>query len=235
MKWSPEEESKLSNYVINTIVDRALGQADEECRSNYPRDTYFLGNLRPQDSDPADARVAVRELLNKLAPSATGWELAIKAKDRRTKFNVGLSWTVYYRVFPSFGQQRDYQVRITANPKADQPEPTSAEPPIDSTPETIPDSASVQAPKSKDAMAPRFKSIRCQAQSDVEARAGTESIIDIQSLQTAINFELERAKTIWQKDPERIRARSDPNEYVQVPLEALALEQEYRAIPTLYR
>lgn len=234
MKWLPDEESKLSDYLIQSVVDKALGKSEEECIHNYPRDVYFLGNFRPQDPELADPRVAVRELLNKLAPSATGWEIAVRPTSQSFRMNIKLSWSVYYRVFATFAQQKEYQIRTTADDK--KPDGSSALPTNAATDELETTEESERSSRSqkklarlKDSLAPRFKAIRCHAEADIVGKVKTEPAIDIQPLQENINFELTRARDIWRQDPERLRVSANLNEYVQVPLQTLASDGEYKA------
>src|SRR5258708_7460844 len=233
MKWSRDEESRLSEYLIRSVGDKGLGKSEEECTNNYPRDVYFLGNFRPQDPDLADPRVAVRELLNKLAPSATGWEIAMRPKDQKLGIRLKLSWTVYYRVFATFEQQKQYQIR---NPTEETTGLGSSATPTTGSDETEDAQTTDSSPrmrdklaKMKDSLAPRFKAIRCQAEAEIKGDLAGEPSIDIQTFQTAIDSELARAKDIWRQDPEHIRVRADLNEYVQVPFPALASENDYKA------
>jgi hypothetical protein len=232
MKWSPDEESRLSEYLIQSVVDKALGKSEEECTNNYPRDVYFLGNFRPQDPDLADPRVAVRELMNKLAPSATGWEIALRPTNQTLAVTLKLSWSLYYRVFASFEQQKQYQIR-NADEKTGQGSATMRRPVSDETDELqVTDSnprVSDKLAKMKDSLAPRFKVIRCQAEAEIRGDVTSEPNVNIEPLQGAIDSELTRAKDVWRQDPERIRVRADLNEYVQVPLQALASANDYRA------
>lgn len=230
MNWSPQEEAKLSDVLIQTVIGKALGTSEVECTGNYPRDVYFLGNLRPQDPELADPRVAVRELLNKLAPSAMGWEILAEPSQSGIAIRLKLTWTLYYRVFATFEQQRQYQVRNVANEskiqetaRADDESSNTEQTDANDSPQAKPDKRS----KAKDSLAPRFKAIRCEAAASIRAKVTREPTIDLQPLQDAIDAELARAKDIWRKDPDRIRAHAEPNEYVQVPIQALASESDY--------
>lgn len=229
MKWSPSEESKLAETLIQTVIGKALGISEPECIGNYPRDTYFLGNLRPQDPDLADPRVAVRELLNKLAPSATGWEIAVLPSHNKIAIHIKLSWTLYYRVFATFEQQKHYQIRTAATDNKTDDSKTKAtgeNKELDESDEsttTKPDKFA----KAKDSLAPRFKAIRCEAEATVRAEVNGDPSIDLQPLQAAVDSELSRAKDIWRNDSDRIRAATEPNEYVQVPFKVLTSEADY--------
>jgi hypothetical protein len=226
MEFSSAEESRIANYLIRKIVDKALGESQAECRDNYPRDAYFLGNLRPQEANTATTKVAARELLNKLAPSATGWEIALRLTQNTAALRVGLSWSVYYRQFPSFTQQRDYQVRSSRAQQTDNPGATAQGTPTDNL--GSPPTTSAHVSKSKDSMAQRFKAVRCMILANVRIDTTTGPIMDIGPLQAAIDSELARGKELWQNDPERIRAKTDSDEYIQVPVEVLNEEANYK-------
>lgn len=111
---SHEEELKLSEFLVSSICNKASGHSESECARNYPRDVYFIGNLRPvevDDSNPNDQASYRRELMSKLSPSAFGVEFCIKPKDGNIEMNVEVSWACYYRIFPEFNQQQSQQFR----------------------------------------------------------------------------------------------------------------------------
>ena len=67
---NPQEELKLTEYLIDRVCSRASGRAESECLYNYPRDVYFIGNLRPKPDDVSTQPSYLKELLTKLAPVA---------------------------------------------------------------------------------------------------------------------------------------------------------------------
>src|SRR2546430_13064266 len=98
------EEAALAEHVVRTICDRAAGRAEKECHRNYPRDVYFIGNLRPRDEDGAPALrgpAYMSELRNKLSPVAFGAEFLIRPDADSVTINVTVRWACYYRVFPT--------------------------------------------------------------------------------------------------------------------------------------
>lgn len=116
VSWSQAEETQLAYYLTASVCDSATGRNDTECCFNYPRDVYFIGNLRPRHEEiilPENQgqQHARGELLNKLAPMAFGAEFLVCPDENVTELTVELSWAVYYRIFPSFHQQSQHQRR----------------------------------------------------------------------------------------------------------------------------
>lgn len=114
--WTSEEESKLAEYLVKQVCTRGSGRGEDECLNNYPRDVYFLGNLRPhQEADPLSGDPAyLRELINKLSPVAFGAEFCVKPLHDQTKIAVTVQWACYYRIFPTLDQQREHQQKQVA-------------------------------------------------------------------------------------------------------------------------
>src|SRR5438128_2614477 len=111
--WAPQEEAQLAEYLVTRVCDRASGRTDNECLRNYPRDVYFIGNLRPkplaEDNNTGDRPEHLRELLSKLSPVAFGAEFRLKPDAEEMEVLVKASWVCYYRVFPTLTQQREHQ------------------------------------------------------------------------------------------------------------------------------
>ncbi|WP_404786905.1 helicase-related protein [Altericista sp. CCNU0014] len=102
-----DEETALARYLTRRVCDRALGRNEDECLRNAPRDVYFIGNLRPR---PEDGDLG--ELINKLAPVAFGAEFRFQHAGDEVTIQVKVQWSCYYRVFPTFSQQRRHQQQI---------------------------------------------------------------------------------------------------------------------------
>jgi hypothetical protein len=237
-----DEEARLARYLTNWVVNKATGRADTECLWNAPSDVYFIGNLRPQN--PEDEPVfAVRELVSKLSPSAIGCEIGVIPDGGHIEAAVSFSWALYYRVFPTYLQQRTYQVRESAKvtePAAlsisDEVSEDDSEAPGDQSPLAgvgIPDAPSEMPKrilsKSRDSLAPRFRKILCSASATLCWRnVGDHIEGEILPLQEAIDRELERAKAICRKDPDRVRCKTSQAEYVEVPSASLESERAYR-------
>lgn len=121
----PEEYSReqggLTEYIIDQVCGRALGRVGAECLFNYPHDVYFLGNLRSQDVANANAGSGpahLSELINKLAPVAFGGEFKIVPVEGAS-VEVELSWSCYYRLFPTYKQQVSHQQGLHLRQSAD--------------------------------------------------------------------------------------------------------------------
>ena len=139
MTNSPEqpwqEEHAVAAHLIQRVCERGSGRAEVECLRNYPRDRYFIGNLRPvapeetiefyehedgsqrseRDSeDDGDSLVSVessflRELRQKLAPVAFGADLRVAPDGDEARLFIKLRWSSYYRIFPTRSQQSAWQ------------------------------------------------------------------------------------------------------------------------------
>src|ERR1043165_5395431 len=142
--WTPTEESALAQHLVTRVCDAASGRSEPECFRNYPRDVYFIGNLRPRqneaDADP-DQPAHLRELLNKLAPMAFGAEFLLNATNDEETVQVGVGWACYYRVFPTLAQQHQQQIPVTqagsqeAPPSEAQDDDTKTEPENETAPD----------------------------------------------------------------------------------------------------
>jgi hypothetical protein len=110
--WNPEEENQLTAYLVRRINERASGRNESECLKNYPRDVYFVGNLRAERADQPSAEAQsghLTELLYKLAPVAFGAEFLLHLEEEPIELLITLHWASYYRIFPSLAQQRTHQ------------------------------------------------------------------------------------------------------------------------------
>lgn len=108
------EEWKLAEYLAKRVCDHASGRNESECLRNYPRDVYFVGNLRPALPDLPDATPYLSELKTKLAPSAFGAEFRLSPRGESAAIEIMLQWACYYRVFPTWEQQCEHQISQAA-------------------------------------------------------------------------------------------------------------------------
>lgn len=110
--WSYQEESKLADFLVERVCDRASGRNEGECIQNLPRDVFFIGNLRPRQDEQElpEAQAGYRnELMIKLAPVAFGAEFLLQPVSESVEIEISINWACYYRVFPSLVQQRKHQ------------------------------------------------------------------------------------------------------------------------------
>ncbi len=237
-----DEEAKLARFLAGWVINKAAGRADSECLWNTPSDVYFIGNLRPQN--PEDEPVfAVRELVTKLAPSAIGCEIAVLPEDMGIEASILVTWALYYRAFPTYSQQRAYQVRWSESPGTGPTASISSDETLDDS--EAPDDESLLvglasivaseneptrvSSKSKDSLAPRFKKILCSASATIDGTIVDDRLeMRTGPLQEAIEGELDRAKAICREDPERIRCKTSQADHVEVPSGSLESEAAYR-------
>ncbi len=119
--WRSEDAEQLAQYLVRSVTDRASGRRDDECLGNFPRDVYFIGNLRPAPPDadqilPAQPPRFGGELLRKLAPVAFGVDFLLATGTDGFDVVVTVKWASYYRVFPTYEQQVSYQRQQQAAP-----------------------------------------------------------------------------------------------------------------------
>jgi len=80
------EETKLAQFLVSRVCDKASGRNELECTHNYPRDVYFIGNLRPYRNEidnQFEQNEHSQELPNKLALVAFGAEFLVHPKNKQ--------------------------------------------------------------------------------------------------------------------------------------------------------
>lgn len=242
------EQDKLARYIADQVFLRASGRGIPVCTQNYPRDVYFVGNLRPRPSDEADPFIMGRsnELINKLAPVAFGAEFRLipQGGQGRMIVRVALAWNCYYRVIPTFEEQYAHQFQPDDNnntPDDGQltPENSDAETddnraPADSSPD-VNESPSDRRNRRKgktDTLFIKFKQITCQAEGEIQIQAtkapdGVEWDINSEQLERAIADEIERARQIVIADPDTLKTNSDFEDNIRIPDTALSNQDQY--------
>ncbi|MBE2184477.1 MAG: hypothetical protein IAE89_13695 [Anaerolineae bacterium] len=119
--WDVHEEVLLTDYLISQVCDRASGLLETECKHNLPSDKYFIGCLRPVPIEEDDtAPLYLRDLMNKLSPMAFGSEFRVLSTNNKITIQVQVTWTCYYRVFPSFHQQLEHQLNVSQDLASDE-------------------------------------------------------------------------------------------------------------------
>jgi hypothetical protein len=116
LAW-PNISSRLSGTL-------ARAPARPECDRNYPRDVYFIGNLRSVQTALRAAPVGSAgriEMQTKIAPFALGGQFRLQPPEPPLVLQVEVSWSVYYRVFPSLDQQRKHLQQDFPAPDPSQP------------------------------------------------------------------------------------------------------------------
>ena len=246
--WPPSEEQALATYLAEQVCLRASGRLDDECLRNYPRDVYFIGNLRPApsaDMDLGDPSTPawLGELLNKLAPVAFGAEFLLKPASATAEVEVGLKWACYYRVFPSFSEQQEHQrslhgeqgrvagdailpvVQVDIEDEAESTPGGEETSDAESTPQ---DRQSERKPR--ETLAIRFRKISCAATGIVRLVQGDDAgswDADHRDLEENVAQELQRAATVASRDAERLRTAGSLDAQIRVPASAMRSEQSF--------
>ncbi len=249
---SVREEPQLADYLVDRVCGRAAGRFEDECVRNAPRDKYFLGSLRPTPPDPPqDTRPRpgyLAELMSKLAPMAFGAEFRVRPLEGGARIDVRLAWSVYYRVFPTLDEQREYQrhvapadmtrtVEDTRDGHADEDEldpldGDSAEGADATDSPASPPPTRARSRGTSDSLFPKFRKIRCSAAGSIsiirkDESEGVRWDASAEALQAAVDREVARAQQAVAADDARIRVGPDPETRIRVPVDALDSEEKY--------
>lgn len=243
--WNPVEETLLSNHLAEKVCDRASGAVGNECVRNFPRDTFFIGNLRPRPiEDEQEDAAYFRELLTKLAPVAFGAEFGIGRTVTECGVQVSLRWDCYYRVFPTYMQQSQQRMAAAqggisqadpgagaeraAVPVEETEDATATSPDADESPEVTESQTDRRLRRRPaDSLYLRFKKIACHATGIVQLRKTASWTDDTSQLQAAVAREIARAEQEVRDDPEHLRVSGSPEDRVRVPDTALVSEQSF--------
>lgn len=240
------EEEGLALFIAEQVYARASGRDVSECVLNFPRDQFFIGNLRPtpRKSEEDISLGWVNEILDKLAPSAFGAEFRIKPESSDFAIQIRLQWSCYYRVFPTWKQQQDYRTKQSSENQTEGSSATSREEVIDvedlrETDEGFQDDVSAEVIEvtkkrrrvraSSDDLYIRFKKVRCQTDGVIRFRFdgsdGSEWVFDAADLIDAVDKENMRAQSVALADPENLRTKGGQNDSMRVP-EAVLSDQD---------
>lgn len=257
--WDFREEVKLSEYLAEQICSKASGRLDNECKYNYPRDVYFIGNLRPKENEEyQSSSSSMQELLNKMSPVAFGAEFRLRSFSNEISIDVELSWTCYYRIFPTYEEQYAYSQQrppreTESLPTGEQEdrrdldqvqEPVTTEDETDASEDSPELTNETDSPEviltatdryrsrvPRDLLMIRFRKISCSAQGRVLIQQSTsgEWMIDAHDLQEALDKKTNRARNTVISDTDRIRTADTPQKYIRVPDSVLDSLESYQS------
>jgi hypothetical protein len=213
---------------------------------------YFIGNLRPLAPPDPDGDGAMEELRSKLAPMAFGADFTVEPGGGTVEAEVTVAWACYYRVFPTWEEQRRYQQRrvdlwtttedIPTEPPPNVPVADGSEGAEDD--EDGPGAAAddtdpgAEVPASQadrrrsrqsaDTLASRWRKICCKASGLMRVTCAPEGACtaDTSALDAAIQVEIQRAVGIVAGDPQAIRSAA-PRKRISVPDDALASKRAF--------
>lgn len=199
-----QEERKLSEFIIDQVTSKALGRADTECIGNYPRDVYFIGNLRPAFNAGTQFNRIPQDLETKLSPVAFGGEFNLHLSEKSV-ITIKLEWSCYYRVFPSFHEQYRFQFQ------KDPCEPDNQTPIENPTISSNTPSFNIQRNRragNRGYLSSHFKRIKCSAFGNIALKKENEDwICDKTELEKSITDEITRAKEIVRSDPKSFKSK----------------------------
>lgn len=242
------DDVRLAEYLAEAVCDAASGRSETECTQNYPRDVYFVGNLRPRPEGDADVQSPhTRELLNKLAPSAFGAEFLLRFEEEAsTDIVVRLSWSCYYRIFPTFEQQRRHQYAEIEGEQQGRASLVSAS--TESVEEAFDDKeheeletaaglpqSDLAAPADRrrarspqDSLYVRYRKVRCAAEGRVHIRLqGDQYLVDRSDLDEVLAAEMSRASDVARQDADCLRVHGDQQQRVRIAETELASPEAY--------
>ena len=258
------EETLLAYYLVQQVQDRASGRSEDECLENYPHDVYFIGNLRPRPIEANEQDDFFSELITKLAPTTFGAEFELYPQADVITIQIAISWSCYYRVFPTF-----YQQHSRRNPEENvnhgiEPEKTAPNRnAIDNTIEEDDQSelerqqeeenrrAEEESPevtesaterrrnrRTTDSLYIRFRKISCKASGSVILQRDKTSgwSVDTSALQDALDVETRRAQRVALDDPEHLQTNDSSDTQIRIPDDRLTDEDAYKGfLATLNR
>ena len=100
---STAEQEAMADYIVRTVVEDATGQAEGVRRAGEPPSArYYLGTLAPLGVN----LVAGETKKGRVAPSSAGFEFDVD--DAQAEFGVTAAASVYYRVWPAYEEQLNY-------------------------------------------------------------------------------------------------------------------------------
>ena len=248
--WMPkqkaEEETLLVNYLIGRVTGRASGRLEDECLFDMPRDKYFIGNLRSSEGTTDGQDTALqRELLSKIAPVAFGADFLLASNVDQVRLNITLSWTCYYRVFPTFDDQRKLLQVETEKPQTEESLAQNTTTSSDEAEEEGDDKKSGEAEdetieareerlgrkqkQQKDVLCPKFRKIPCRAEGQVVLnRTGGRWQVNSTALAQACIAETERARQVVINDPEVIKVTGDVDKQDKISDAALKSAESFQ-------
>lgn len=248
--WTPqqkaEEQTLLVNYLIERVTGRASGRLENECLFDMPRDKYFIGNLRSSEGTTDGQDTALqRELLSKIAPVAFGADFLLDSNVDQFQLNITLSWACYYRIFPTFDEQRKLlQVETETQTEATLVQSTTlssdeAEEEGDDKKSNEAEDEAIEAreerqgrkqKQQKDVLCPKFRKIPCQAEGQVLFnRVGEQWQINNVAFAQACTTEMERARQVVVNDPEAIKVSGDVDKQDKISDTALESAENFQA------
>jgi Helicase conserved C-terminal domain len=246
--WNEQEEFNLTEYLVARVCDKARGRTYAECLHNYPRDVYFVGNLRPFQEESPDSEIQlghVAELLNKLSPVAFGAEFLLRPVTEKIDIAVKIRWSCYYRVFPTLDMQRRHQRHeerlesetatqnaVEENNRAtvqgtdinDVVEQENENTTASESPESVSSATDRRHARTpQDSLFIRFRKFSCEAGGRISINCDRQDWnVDCSDLQSAINQEMLRAQHAALEDTDRLRTTGSPDTRIQVPETALS-------------
>ncbi|MGO9196763.1 MAG: helicase-related protein [Acidimicrobiales bacterium] len=96
------EQRAMADYIIDTVLSDATGEAEDRRVGEPPSARYYLGTLAPRDVQLAAGRVR----RGRDAPRAAGLEFDVD--DGHGELAVDARASVYYRVLPTLEEQLAY-------------------------------------------------------------------------------------------------------------------------------
>jgi hypothetical protein len=238
-------EWKLAEEIVQSTTDRCLGRSDHECLGNFPRDVYFIGNLRPrpQEGVTHDVPAHLDELRRKLAPMAFGLEFEVTDLGPDGAYaDVEVIWSCYYRVFPTFVQQQRHQLSTDAATVVNAPEAVDAGDPdalgegdcvevLEQEAVLPPRPAPRPRGRTDDSLFLRFRKVQCRARGRMRLALDDTGVasFDIAEIQSALDAEVARAQQVVLSDPEALRTAQDNETRITVPADSVSSPEAFDA------
>lgn len=88
----------ITRHLVERVIGRCSGAAEDRCIHDLPRDRYFVGSLSTPNSLMSGPRTRV-------SPSALGLVVRVRGEGSTPKLMATVRFSVYYRVFPTYEEQ----------------------------------------------------------------------------------------------------------------------------------
>lgn len=100
------DEYLLSQYIVNSILEKGSGEDRDVCLIDRPRDKYFIGSLAPAVDGMFEEQsdIVSDSFFNKLSPTSMAIDGLFQPAAQSCTFEVDVRFHVYYRVYPTFDE-----------------------------------------------------------------------------------------------------------------------------------
>ena len=101
----------LIELIIQELREKTIGENIDTVYDIKPSRKYFVGNLSPTRNIEQ-----INNVVTKIAPTTLGFDTLIDfALFKKESLDIRVEGVFYYRVFPTFEEQKEFSERCTIN------------------------------------------------------------------------------------------------------------------------